>query len=672
MVAYSKHTARWLSPEAMWAHKRAEDEGAERSRFVRPAILRFDHDLFMEELLALLAYKPDRLVEWEARPETWRQPMTSPPTASRLAIVDPISKRSKAVARQTSTDDASAAAITSATEDDALPLKLYQPIQQRHYLVTSSLVCRRKGLPDRLVNPGRQEQAGFVIRRLFTETNPTTEAPVTYEYAYIRKPEGYVWKRLTGGEQDLLQPEEERIPMFTVTYDRTPHPRRILSGVIPVGKRETYLAAGRDDGASAEAGSGMVELPKDSRRLLFDAQVAGPWKAIVEQAAFTQGNLKRGDSLSFPGVDEDDPDVGDKKDVDKAGVLKIAREQAQTASWYILIDLIDFLKTHLKPVWDAVVDADKTSDLRAEEREVYDALDAMRCSFAALDAVSPLRAPDSVDLLDMLKDISEDDDFAGGLESVEVDFNMSDGAVGGWPDYRCALIDPQATPEELEDALPDTAGGGALSLDDPDPLLERITALSDLIEDALLYSESPLVEMSAPTPPFDTKEPWFVIRCVYERPNCGPLNPTVVSAPTAPFQMAAFFDPDAPARPVRIPLPLDISPSGLRKYKKNATFMISDMLCGKIKRIRKLTLGDLVLSVLPWPFHKDLPSVGPTGSCSGSTGKFGMFCSLSIPIVTLCALILLIIIVALFDIFFKWIPYLFFCFPIPGLKGKDK
>jgi hypothetical protein len=24
--------------------------------------------------------------------------------------------------------------------------------------------------------------------------------------------------------------------------------------------------------------------------------------------------------------------------------------------------------------------------------------------------------------------------------------------------------------------------------------------------------------------------------------------------------------------------------------------------------IAKLTLGDLVLSVLPWPFHKDLPS----------------------------------------------------------------
>jgi len=33
-------------------------------------------------------------------------------------------------------------------------------------------------------------------------------------------------------------------------------------------------------------------------------------------------------------------------------------------------------------------------------------------------------------------------------------------------------------------------------------------------------------------------------------------------------------------------------------------------------------------------------------------------------------LILLLIIVALFDMFFRWLPYLFVCFRIPGLRGK--
>ena len=116
---------------------------------------------------------------------------------------------------------------------------------------------------------------------------------------------------------------------------------------------------------------------------------------------------------------------------------------------------------------------------------------------------------------------------------------------------------------------------------------------------------------------------------------------------------------------------MDISPAGLRKFKKNTGFILSDMLCGQIKRIKKLTLGDLVLSILPWPFHKDLPSPAGGGSCKEDAGpNFGMLCSLSIPIVTLCALILLIIIVNLFDIFFRWVPYLFTCFKLPGFEAK--
>ena len=47
-----------------------------------------------------------------------------------------------------------------------------------------------------------------------------------------------------------------------------------------------------------------------------------------------------------------------------------------------------------------------------------------------------------------------------------------------------------------------------------------------------------------------------------------------------------------------------------------------------------------------------------------------MICSLSIPIITICALILLIIIVSLLDFIFKWMPWFIACFPIPGFKAK--
>ena len=81
---------------------------------------------------------------------------------------------------------------------------------------------------------------------------------------------------------------------------------------------------------------------------------------------------------------------------------------------------------------------------------------------------------------------------------------------------------------------------------------------------------------------------------------------------------------------------------------------------------------DLVLQVLPWPLHKDIDT-GDGGGCkSGSPSiDIGMICSLSIPIVTLCALILLMIIVGLLDFIFRWLPFLVFCFPVPKLKGKQ-
>jgi hypothetical protein len=159
------------------------------------------------------------------------------------------------------------------------------------------------------------------------------------------------------------------------------------------------------------------------------------------------------------------------------------------------------------------------------------------------------------------------------------------------------------------------------------------------------------------------------MRCVYERPACGPLHNDVVSAPTGPFQLAGFFDPDAPARPIRIGLPIDTTPAGLRKFNKNTAFVMSDVLCGQMKRLKGMTFGDLIRSVLPWPLHKDL-SVPDGGPCTSTAGNFGTICSLSIPIITICALILLMIMVALLDIIFRWMPFLMICFPIPGLKAK--
>ena len=93
------------------------------------------------------------------------------------------------------------------------------------------------------------------------------------------------------------------------------------------------------------------------------------------------------------------------------------------------------------------------------------------------------------------------------------------------------------------------------------------------------------------------------------------------------------------------------------------------MLCGQIQRAKGLGFVDLVRQVLPWPLHKDI-DVGDGGACNNGSVNIGMICSLSIPIVTICALILLLIIVMLLDFIFGWLPYLVLCFPVLGLKGK--
>jgi hypothetical protein len=262
-----------------------------------------------------------------------------------------------------------------------------------------------------------------------------------------------------------------------------------------------------------------------------------------------------------------------------------------------------------------------------------------------------------------------------------------------WPDHHFLLAGIDATPaRSIAGAFTAVKSLPAPSKNDevyddrppvtPNPgqdaeMLDRLTAL-------VVRALDVRPETDAPPLPFALKlrdalaatiddAGTFVMRCVYLNRDCGPLHPPTVSAPTQRFQLASFFDSDAPARPVRITLPLDTTPAGLRKHAKNTAFVISDTLCGQIQRAKGLGLGDLVRSVLPWPFHKDLDrGGGDTGPCQNDGGiNIGMICSLSIPIITICALIILFVFVLLFDLVFSWLPFFALCFPVLKFKAKN-
>jgi hypothetical protein len=143
----------------------------------------------------------------------------------------------------------------------------------------------------------------------------------------------------------------------------------------------------------------------------------------------------------------------------------------------------------------------------------------------------------------------------------------------------------------------------------------------------------------------------YVLRCVYQRPQCGPLHDDVVSAPSADFAIASFFDFDAPQRPIQISMPLDTSPAALRKYRKNVTFLLSDQLKQQMGRLN------------------DLRSMSEGTFRDGSL-DIGLICSFSIPIITICALLVLMIFISLLNIIFWWLPLFRICLPL-GLKARS-
>src|SRR5882724_10809437 len=668
----AKEQIQWASPPPLWPQAAgATDLNLRRNVLRQPAILRFAADTFMDDFVSLLDTDPARLPDLIANPETWRGPTVGPePIKPVPAFARTLNRLGLAAARQNSAalvtgGKGVSSLVPAGTTPPPAKLKLYQPAHQRHYLVTSSLVCGRAGLPDHAINPGRQERATFVIRRMFPpgELNigvplPEFDADTWQEYAFISKSGGSSWTSVALAQQKNsggLIEGEEQLPLFPMNFTEDDgRRRRVLTGLIPVGKREAYMGA-----AFKKQGNQKPVVtrdpPPDPRMHLFWSQVTEPWKKLLEQATVA-ARMKKGSPV--PTDPTKPPPAAVDLNADNLGTtINTTREQMQTGSWYIVLDFANLLKRQIPRVWRLLNGQQpEASDppFSAAENALFGKISTTTFAPAQATALVQGTAYSPTQVKNSLKDALlavKAGQIETNLESVKSSYaRKAPDAL--WPGFLFPLADPVLVPP-----LADSS---------------QVDSLADLITAALPAKPAaevpinPLISQQ----PMDMREGWFVLRCVFERPECGPIDPPLLSAPTRAFQMAGFFDPDAPARPIRIALPLDTSPAGLRKFDKNTAFMISDMLCGQIDRLKGMTLGDLVLSVLPWPFHKDL-SVPDGGPCTDGGIEVGMICSLSIPIITICALLLLMIIVSLLDIIFRWVPFFIFCFPLPKFKAKE-
>lgn len=574
----------WLAPSPLWSAFTPTAGGqANAAAFRGPALLRFSSDSFMQDLQNLLASNPGALTGYIAQPENWRVP----------------------------TVGLSPAKTSSSGEDTPTTLKLFQPTHARFYLVSASLVCALPGLPDHRVILNKGERTTFVLRRLQLKSNATVAAgspfdPTQYDqFAWVVNATTSGWAAVSG--LGLVQ-GEELLPLFNMQFGSNGSRRRIFAGLIPVSRRQTYIA-----GRALQFPAPQPKTPPpppvpavadDPRKIDFQRQVLDPWVDLKDYY----------DKSMTPPPSSSD-------------LVKQVNFGAMQGSAFILIDFNKFLNDNLPAVFNLIQNPSSASTLQPAQASLYQTLTT--AVFQSAPGIS----------------------LATALQQMQ-------------QQYQNAFENEVLAPTQSTDPQPPPPGGypGFLLTDNSlasllqrsgDPTTPR--QIQSLVE-AALDEVGAAPSSNVPPLPIHPNNPqgddWFVVQCVYQRPQCGLNAPPILSQPSLPFQLASYFDPDAPARVMQVALPVDTSPATLRKYDKGVAFMISDQLgmqMSRIKGLQNLMNGDV-------------------GAPDGF--GLGMICSFSIPIITICAMIVLFIFVLLLNIVFFWMPFLKICFPLPTFTAK--
>jgi hypothetical protein len=216
--------------------------------------------------------------------------------------------------------------------------------------------------------------------------------------------------------------------------------------------------------------------------------------------------------------------------------------------------------------------------------------------------------------------------------------------VGGGPSLANALSAVAAQRDKLE--APGGADPAALGFGSYDLTAGSLNVKS---LEAAVFSALPPDDTAIELPrQGGSTDESYAIRCVYERPQCSPPL-QVVSQRSVFFSLATFFDADAPARPVRIIMPIDVSLAGIRKFQRNVNFLISPSLQKKINMITG--------------HERDL--LQPAATLGSDANGLGWMCSFSFQIIFIVAFFLLLMFVIILNIAFWWIAFFKICIPIP-------
>ena len=504
-------------------------------------------------------------------------------------------------------------------------LKLFHPAHGRYYLVTGSLVCRQVGLPDRTIARADGEGAFFVIRRA------VTVGGVKQEQGWVDEGPQRGWQPLVDGRGRTVaaRADEEYLPLHPVPVgaarvvatvngsngangaglgccDRTLH-----YGYIPVGNREKYLARRAVDTSQPEDALNAYEAEVrsasakdggyDFRLDEFATRVADPWLGIL--------------TAKFP-VDKLDPALTDK---------------GPEFSLYLLVDLADWIQRNTPDVFAAIAQG-AALPAGSGRAQLLTELERLK-----IKVTRPGGAKPTISLRTAIFELRNRLSLVNGVGDEPAD--QYDVRSAGHDDGFD--LEDYLAPESP--VLPGPPAGfarfrkrarAALAESTPQPPAQEVL---DLLADQVVIDRS--------TDDAGPDENSYFVRFVDVRPGCPP----VVGARSKTFVLAKFFDPDAPARHIRLELP-SIKMKDLRKYKRGVGMEMSPELRDVMNRVTKGMLdGD-----------------GLSGSSGG--WELGMICSFSLQIIFLVAFIVMFIFLIAFNFIFWWMAFLKICFPIPVKK----
>ena len=222
----------------------------------------------------------------------------------------------------------------------------------------------------------------------------------------------------------------------------------------------------------------------------------------------------------------------------------------------------------------------------------------------------------------------------------ELTVTLIDGSTRKLGDYLLAAADVYFTlrlETETTPSLPRPDTWPAISGTQADTIRDRLKQISAEIELQMFATASGAGR-------YDDPGARYVIRAFVRVKQPCDCPPKIVWSPYSErFSIAPWFE-SGPGGPVPVMLP-DLTPDFLKKAKPNVAFSVPSSLAN-------------VLNQDPKSFF-----TGLAGKGSGFSLDF--ICGFNIPIITICAFILLNIMLNLLNIIFRWLPYVKVCIPFP-------